>query len=67
MKHNYLSWLAMFVSAMAGTFCSQLASKYTDRKIESALTVSVALSGADSTTTVALNRDGSALGETAKN
>ena len=66
MKQNYVTWLAMFLSVVAGTFCSQMASKYTDGRIEAAISISSSLTGADSTT-VALSRDVSVLGDSAKN
>jgi len=67
MKQNFLSWLAMFLSAVAGTFCSQMASRYTDRKIESALSVPVAMTSAESAATVAFSRGASVFGAPAKN
>jgi hypothetical protein len=67
MKQNHLTWLAMFLSMVAGTFCSQMASKYTDGQIETAISIPLHLTDADSTTTVALSRDVSVLGDSAKN
>jgi hypothetical protein len=67
MKQNYLTWLAMFLSVVAGMFCSQLASKYTDGKIEAGVSIPSYLTSASSAATVALNRDVSSLGESAKN
>jgi len=67
MKQNYLTWLAMFLSVVAGTFCSQVASKYTDGKIEAAISIPTTLTSANSAATVALSRDVSAFGESSKN
>ena len=67
MKQNYLTWLAMFLSVVAGTFCSQFASKYTDGKIEAAISIPSSLASGDSAATVALSRDVPAYGESAKN
>jgi hypothetical protein len=67
MKQNSLTWLAMFLSVVAGMFCSQLASKYTDGKIEAAISIPSNLNGTNSTATVALSRDVSAFRDSAKN
>jgi hypothetical protein len=67
MKQNYLTWLAMFLSVVAGTFCSQLASKYTDGKVEAAISIPSSLASGDSAATVALSRDVAAFGESVKN
>jgi hypothetical protein len=67
MKQNYLTWLAMFLSVVAGMFCSQVASKYTDGKIEAAISVPSNLTRANSAATIAMSRDVSTLGESAKN
>lgn len=67
MKRNYVTWLAMFLSAVAGTFCSQVASKYTDGQIEAAISIPSSLTSANSAATVALSQDASAFGESTKN
>lgn len=65
MKRNYGTWLAMFLSVVAGTFCSHAASKFTDGQIEAA--ISINLTSTESAATVALNRGVSTLGENTKN
>ena len=67
MNRKYGTWLAMFLSVVAGTFCSQLAAKYTDGQIETAISVPSNLTESGSATTVALSRGVSDLGDSAKN
>jgi hypothetical protein len=67
MKRNYLTWLAMSLSATAGMFCSQFASKYTDGRIEAAISVPVQTTDVGSGTAVALIREAPAVGDRTKN
>jgi len=68
MQRDYVKWLAMFLSVVAGTFASQLASKYTDGRTESAIFSSPSgLDGSGYEATVALSRDVAAYGESARN
>jgi hypothetical protein len=64
---NYVKWLAMFLSVVAGTFASQLASKYTDGRTESAISSPSGLDGAGYEATVALSRGVATYGESARN
>jgi len=67
MNRNHLTWLAMSLSAIAGMFCSQIASKYTDGRIEATISLPVQTTAAESGTTVALVREVPALSGGAKN
>lgn len=69
MRSNSLTWLAMFLSAAAGTLCAHVASKVTDGRIEATLSIPAALTDSGPGTTVALireGRDGSAPSSTVK-
>jgi hypothetical protein len=57
----------MSLSAIAGMFCSQIASKYTDGRIEATISLPVQTTAAESGTTVALVREVPALSGGAKN
>jgi len=68
MPRNYVRWLAIFLSIIAGTFASQLASKYFSAEAE--LMISSSPSGLDGSgyeTTVALIRHLPTHGESARN
>ena len=67
MQRNYVTWLAMFVSVVAGTFASHLVSKYTDRQVESAVSSPSGLEQSGYAATVALSRDVVAYGESVRN
>ena len=67
MQCNYVKWLAMSLSVVAGIFASQLASKYTDGKIEAAISIPSSLASGESAATVALSRDVPAFGDSVKN
>lgn len=66
MNRNRLTWPAMFLSAVAGMLCSQIASKYTDERLEATLAIPAAMAGAESGTVVALNRELPAAANRAK-
>ncbi len=67
MQRNYVTWLAMSLSVVAGTFASQLVSKYTDRQVESAVSSPSGLEQSGYAATVALSRDVVAYGESVQN
>lgn len=67
MNRNHLTWPAMFLSAVAGMFCSQIASKYTDERLEATLAIPASLATAESGTVVALNRELPASASQTKN
>ena len=67
MQRSYVKWLAMFLSVVAGTFASQLASKYTDGRTESAISSPSGLNGSGYEATVALSRDVATYGDSDRN
>jgi hypothetical protein len=66
MNRNHLTWPAMFLSAVAGMFCSQIASKYTDGRMEASILLPASMAKAESGTTVALIRQTPAAADRAK-
>lgn len=67
MQRDYVKWLAMFLSVVAGTFASQLASKYTDGRTEAVISSPSGLNGSGYEATVALSRDVTTYGDSDRN
>ena len=67
MPRNSVAWIAMCLSAIAGTFAAQAASKYTDGPVETAVAVSSVLDESNSAATVALSRDVASFSESVQN
>lgn len=65
MQRNSVTWLAMSLSLVAGTFASQFASKYTDGNTDTAVTSSA--SDQSYAATVALSRDVTSYGQSVQN